>query len=267
MDEITDQQQLQPTSPSYRILNSGSLRELLNPISPERARSILQVQAVLKKSGLSSAAKKKSIDDSSSINLIQGMLRSETAVEEEPATGSLVVWAEQTDRIEVGCVLLNNWAQRAVLITSYDPATGAKGYELNSMTIAGRDEVAPAARDDSSFSYTWPPLALEMELVDQKWTLAAVSETVRNHEVFQCLPNEVRQSVSVAWELVFLLLLSRDDPGDAEIIQTLLDTGISPRKGLAAYMRLFQRVVDRDEVLSAVPSYRRIESADDSVGL
>lgn len=173
---------------------------------------------------------------------------------------SFVVWAETTDAIEEGVVLMNHWAQRAVVITSYDPTTGAKGYELNGLTIASPSEVAPAAR--AEFTYTWPPLALEMELVDRKWQPCKVSGNISNQEIFQFFPEEVRKTQTVAWELVFLLLLSNERDDDAEVIQALLDTGISPRKGLIAYMRLFKRVSDRTAVLSEVPPYRRIQSVD-----
>ena len=173
---------------------------------------------------------------------------------------SFVVWAETTDVIEQGVVLMNHWAQRAVVITSYDPSTGAKGYELNGLTIAAPGEVTPAAR--SEFTYTWPPLALEMELVDKKWQPTKVSSNIKNQEIFQYFPEEIRKTQTVAWELVFLLLLSNEEANDAEVIQALLDTGISPRKGLIAYMRLFKRVTDRTSVLNEVPAYRRIESVD-----
>ena len=207
-------------------------------------------------------------DDTLASKLVEGMTKKAGAAEanekESPASSTIdstfVVWAETTDVIEEGVVLMNHWAQRAVVITSYDPSFGAKGYELNGLTLAAPGEVAPAAR--AEFTYTWPPLALEMELVDKKWQPARVSGNIRNQEIFQFFPEEIKRTQTVAWELIFLLLLSAEEADDADVIQALLDTGISPRKGLIAYMRLFQRVADRTNVLSEIPSYRRVESVD-----
>ena len=92
--------------------------------------------------------------------------------------------------------------------------------------------------------------------------LVQVYGNISNQEIFQFFPEEVRKTQTAAWELVFLLLLSNERDDDAEVIQALLDTGISPRKGLIAYMRLFKRVSDRTAVLSEVPPYRRIQSVD-----
>ena len=203
--------------------------------------------------------------DSLASKLVQGMLQSvEESTKGEPAApsidSSMVVWAEKADKLQEGVVLLNHWAQRAVLITSYDPKKGAKGYELNSLTMASPDDVIPAAR--AKFTYSWPPLSLEMELVDKKWQIAQVSDNVADQSIFKFIPEEVKQAPTVAWELIFLLLLSNDEVADQMVIQALLDTGICPRKGLISYMRLFKRVSDRAEVLNAVPAYRRISSTE-----
>ena len=201
--------------------------------------------------------------DSLAGKLVQGMLQNlKETTKTEPGVpsidSSMVVWAEKADKLHTGVVLLNHWAQRAVLITSYDPEKGAKGYELNSLTMAAPGEVLPAARNQ--FTYTWPPLALEMELVDQKWQLAEVSTNIADQSIFKFIPEEVKQAPTVAWELIFLLLLNSEDTADQQVIQALLDTGICPRKGLISYMRLFKRVSDRAEVINDAPSYRRISS-------
>lgn len=54
--------------------------------------------------------------------------------------------AHKLDKPEKGCILLNHWSQRAVLLTDYDLERGAKGYEMRSQS--------------GSVSFmSWPPLA------------------------------------------------------------------------------------------------------------
>ena len=201
--------------------------------------------------------------DSLASKLVEGMLQSIDATTRDESGApiidrSLLVWAEKTSKLESGVVLLNHWAQRAVLLTSYEPKKGACGYELNSLTIAAPSDVKPAAR--AQFTYTWPPLSLEMELVDKKWQMAAVSENISSQSIFKLIPEEVKDAPTIAWELIFLLLLSNAEVADQAVIQAILDTGICPRKGLISYMRLFQRVAGRAEVLNDAPVYRRISS-------
>lgn len=40
--------------------------------------------------------------------------------------------------------------------------------------------------------------------------------------------------------------------------QALLDTGLSPRRGLIAYLRLLSKVVQRGAVIDDIPDYRTI---------
>ena len=54
--------------------------------------------------------------------------------------------AEKLDKPEKGCVLLNHWSQRAILLTDYDLERGAKGYEFR------REGTSPTP-------LTWPPLS------------------------------------------------------------------------------------------------------------
>lgn len=56
--------------------------------------------------------------------------------------------------------------------------------------------------------------------------------------------------------MVFLLLISKESEPDA--METLLDTGLSPQKGLIAYLRLLTKVLGRAEINEDVPEYRQI---------
>ena len=44
--------------------------------------------------------------------------------------------AHKLDKPEKGCILLNHWSQRAILLTDYDVERGAKGYEIRSQSGA-----------------------------------------------------------------------------------------------------------------------------------
>ena len=191
--------------------------------------------------------------------MLQNLKQTGESESEAPSiSSSMVVWAEKTDTLHEGVILLNHWAQRAILLTNYDPAKGAKGFDLNSLTIAGPGDVSPAAR--AQFTHSWPPLALEMELVDKKWQVAEVSANIANQSIFKFVPEEVKNAPTFVWELIFLLLLSDEEVADKAVIQALLDTGICPQKGLISYIRLFKRVSDRSKVINDAPTYRRISS-------
>ena len=64
------------------------------------------------------------------------------------------LWAEKLEKPEKGCILLNHWSQKAILLSEYDVERGARGYELRSSS--GTVE-----------SFIWPPLALEHELTEK----------------------------------------------------------------------------------------------------
>ena len=104
----------------------------------------------------------------------------------------------------------------------------------------------------------WPPLALETEVVDGLWQVVKVSENIADGSVLKLLPKEVQKSDTAMWELIVLLLLSQENATDAKFLQALLDTGLSPRKGLIAFMRLSRRINERIEVIGNVPEYRRV---------
>lgn len=151
-----------------------------------------------------------------------------------------VVWAEKLHRPERGCFLLNHWKQTAVYVQEYDPARGARGYLVR--TGSGPTEFI-----------NWPPLALEIELADKKWQAVLVSDNIANGTVLQLLPAGMTKAV---WELILLLLL---DPEEHEAeTQALMDTGLSPKQGLIAYLRLLDQVQRRLESFDDVPEYRKI---------
>jgi hypothetical protein len=62
------------------------------------------------------------------------------------------------------------------------------------------------------------------------------------------------------WELLLLLLINPDERPDA--MQALFDTGLCPRQGLIAYMRLLEQVMLRSEAWEGLPSYRKIIEKD-----
>lgn len=50
--------------------------------------------------------------------------------------------AHKLDKPERGCLLLNHWSQRAVLLTEYEVGRGAKGKEVGTANV-----------------FSWPPLS------------------------------------------------------------------------------------------------------------
>jgi hypothetical protein len=152
-----------------------------------------------------------------------------------------LIWAHKVTKLDKGIVLLNHWKQMAVYITEYDPEVGAKGYEMKSL-------------GNSPIKYiNWPPLALEMELDQGKWQPVAVSSNIASGEVFSYLPEEMPKA---PWEIIFLCLISASSDPDA--YQAIFDTGLSPRQGFIAYLRLLDAVQLRLEQFEGVPSYRKI---------
>jgi hypothetical protein len=154
-------------------------------------------------------------------------------------TGFLI-WAYKVNKIEKGVSLLNHWKQSAIHITEFGPDTGAKANEMKS--------------NYSSIKYiTWPPLALEMELDQDKWQPVVVSPNIASGEIFSYLPEEMPKA---PWELILLCLISKSS--EPETYQALFDTGLSPKQGLIAYLRLLEAVQLRLEQFEGVPSYRKI---------
>ena len=149
------------------------------------------------------------------------------------------------DKPRKGCLIVNHWKQQVICLTEYDSERGAKGFELNQRVFAGSTAAAEVI--------SWPPLALEIEIEQGKWQPVCASENIISGEIIRLLPPEL---LKATWELVFLLLVSPER--DAEVFQALLDTGLSPRQGLIAYLRLLNKVVERTGANENTPSYRQI---------
>ena len=86
-----------------------------------------------------------------------------------------------------------------------------------------------------------------------RWQAVRVSDNIASGEVFATLPSVMTKA---PWELIFLLLLSPDE--HAETLQALFDTGLCPRQGLIAYIRLLDQVQQREESWEGVPAHRKI---------
>lgn len=155
-----------------------------------------------------------------------------------------IVWAYYLDRPRKGCLLVNHWKQKVMYLTEYDVERGAKGYELNHI-LKHQTEGSPVV---------WPPFALEFELTDHLWEPVMVSNNLLTSEILDLLPPKL--GPKAYWELIFLLLVKPD--AEAEVMQALLDTGLSPNKGLIAYLRLLNKVVERTSTYDNVPEYRQI---------
>lgn len=146
------------------------------------------------------------------------------------------------EKPEEGYLLLNHWQQKVVVITDYDPTRGAKGYELSQSTKG-----TPVSL------INWPPLALETEIKQNRWVIVEASDNITNGTVLELLPSEMPKAL---WELLFLLLVSKEK--EPEVLQALLDTGLSPRRGLISYLRLLEKVMLRVEMVDSIPEYRQI---------
>ena len=98
-------------------------------------------------------------------------------------------------------------------------------------------------------------LRLEFELTEKasRWQPVRVSDNIASGEVFSSLPGMMTKA---PWELIFLLLLSKEQHSDT--LQALFDTGLCPRQGLIAYIRLLEQVQQRAESWEGVPTHRKI---------
>lgn len=149
-----------------------------------------------------------------------------------------IVWAYTIPYPMKGCMLVNHYQQKVIYLSDYTCESGGKGYEITG---------------DVAKTIIWPPLSLEIELMNKQWEMVAVSENIANGLIFTYLPPEMRKS---AWELIFLLLVSPSRKDTA--MQAMFDTGLSPKQGLIAYLRLLEQVQARTGEFEEVPLYRQI---------
>ena len=169
--------------------------------------------------------------------------QTESAYQKYRHTGH-IVWAAKTNIIKPNSVILNHWRQEAILITEYSSEGGAKGVTLVSGSGA------------TGKSYVWPPSALDIELKEKKWQPCLVSENILSGEILTLLPPEMKKG---AWEFIFLLLTPSHDE---KTLEALLDTGLSPRQGFVAYLRLLDSAMRRSESFDDIPDYRKIKERD-----
>ena len=232
-----------------RLFHPAFPNNLNTPLSAEDANEIIRLRSLLGSNqpnkddlnplpwlplpsiGLSSTQSEKELWSRSEVN---------EAFDKYKHTGFLI-WAYKVSKLEKGIVLLNHWKQRAIYLTEYDPESGAKGYEMKSFGNAPIKYI------------NWSPLALEMELDQGKWQPVAVSSNIATGEIFSYLPEEMPKA---PWEIIFLCLIS--ESADPDAYQAVFDTGLSPRQGLIAYLRLLEAVQLRLEQFEGVPSYRKI---------
>lgn len=168
---------------------------------------------------------------------------------EKNAHQGVFVWAHKLNEVEKGCLIVNHWKKMVVRVTSYDKQRGARGVEICPGGSEGRGLV-------------WPPLSLEMELRERHWQPIAVAPELFSH-VFPGLPLSMEFS---PWEVILVLLLSGEDNGPhKEELQALFDTGLSPRQGFIAYLRLLTQVTERAGLWEGVPEYRRIREEEMSL--
>lgn len=140
---------------------------------------------------------------------------------------------------------MNHWSQQAILITDYSLTGGATGIEL----LAGTGV-------QGGNTYIWPPAALDMEYKQRKWQAVLASDNIYNGNILSLLSTDMKKG---AWELLFLLITSSTD---TKTLNALLDTGLSPRQGFIAYLRLLEAALKRSEAFNDIPDYRKIKERD-----
>ena len=92
-----------------------------------------------------------------------------------------------------------------------------------------------------------------MEICNGNWQPVKASDNIINGPILDFLPTKLPKAL---WELVFLLLVSPDKHSDA--INAVMNTGLSPKKGLIAYLRLIEKIIERTEINENVPDYQQI---------
>lgn len=159
-----------------------------------------------------------------------------------------LLWAHKIKNAKQGCFLLNHFSQQVIHLTDYSLEKGGLGKEI----ILGMNV-------SSSSSVIWPPFTLELEITKKLWQPVEVCESISSGEIFKYFPNQMS---TAPWEIIFLLLLPANIGDEDEIYQTLFDTGLSPKQGFIAYLRLLNLMVQRTTVFADVPSYRKVFETD-----
>ena len=236
---------------SLRIFHPAFLTELVQPIPATTASDLLKLKRDIG-SQENFVASMKDITDRGlpwkilpeiGIYDLQNVMSKKDLVEAYASTRHFghILWAHKIKHIEPGCVLLNHWKQQAILITRYDRQLGAFGISLTTP----REQ------------FSWPAMTLEIELKERKWQPVAVSDNILSGEVLNLLPPSMPKAV---WELIFLLTLSFKE--DKLAFEALIDTGLAPRQGLIAYLRLINTVSIRTQAWNDIPSHRLVVEHD-----
>ena len=231
-----------------RLFHPAFPMKILEPLSIKAAEEFLNVKRSVSMEGSDMEDVLKSglpweVLPKLGINDFEGVWsknQTEAAYEKYRHTGN-VVWAAKTPAVHPNCVLLNHWRQEAIFITEYSPTKGAKGITL----VPGSGTVG--------LEHVWPPAALEIELKEKKWQPVVVSENISNGQILSYLTPDMKKG---PWELIFLLLTPSSD---TKTLESLLDTGLSPRQGFIAYLRLLEGAMRRTETFDEIPDYRKIK--------
>lgn len=135
---------------AFRVLHPAFPEGLRRPLSRPEAARVLELQSALgaaedRAEALAQTLPWKVLPEIGVVDRANALSKAqlEAAFEEHKHIG-LLLWAYKTRALETGVVLLNHWAQRAVLLTAYS-SDGATGEEL----LTGRGEPA---------HYSWPAL-------------------------------------------------------------------------------------------------------------
>jgi len=235
----------------YRLFHPAFPLEMLKPVTRETVDRLLELKTSMPAAALSIEAMEEGLEGlpwkvipSLGVTTSQNVWSKgeiESNMEKRAHEGS-IVWAHKLDRVQPGCLLVNHWRRTVVRITSYDRQRGARGVELG-------------ARGTEVRSLTWPPMSLEIEVKERHWQPVACSATLLA-QVFPALPPSMDKA---HWEVLVLLLMSGDENGEhKEQLQALFDTGLSPRQGFIAYLRLLKQVTERAGLWEDVPDYRKI---------
>lgn len=152
--------------------------------------------------------------------------------------------AYKLERPEKGCLLVNHWMKEVVILEEYSPEYGARGRRVGS----GAPQVS--AED----IIRWPPLALELELTENRWQpLSASDNLLRQTGVLGYLPEQMPTAL---WEVLVLLLASPTE--NKKVLEAFFDTGLSPRRGMLAYLKLLLKVEERVKAFDGIPEVRQI---------
>lgn len=149
--------------------------------------------------------------------------------------------AYKLERPEKGCLLVNHWKKDVVILEEYSPEYGARGRRVG-------------LQDGVEETIRWPPLALELELTENRWQPLSVSDNLLwKTGVLKYLPE---QMTTALWEVLVLLLASPSE--NKKVLEAFFDTGLSPRRGMLAYLKLLLKVEERVKAFDGIPEVRQI---------